>query len=195
MTPEQLNKLLESTRDQKFRKQSEGRLNIANNNLSRPITNEIKKKISDGLKGRDVYWNDKISQSLKGKNKSKSHIENLRKSSLERPAASLETRKKISESNTGKKRTKETCEKIRSLRLGKNWTDETKSALSQKKRQNCKGFVTPEGIFECRAEAVKQYNAKHNNKGGADYYGYRKTKYPEQYYYISREEYLKLTKK
>jgi hypothetical protein len=195
MTPEELNQLLESTRDQKFRKQTEGRIKIANNNLSRPITDTIRKKISAGLKGRDVYWNDKIRDSLKGKEKSQSHKENLKKSALNKPPASLETRKKISEKNTGQKRTEETCEKIRQMRLGKSWTEETKSKLSKKKRENSKGFVTPEGIFECRAEAVKQYNQKNNSNGGADYYGYRKTRYPDQYYYISREEYLRLTKK
>jgi hypothetical protein len=175
-------------------KKSDGKVNIARSNRLRSSDPKLRKKISDGLKGRTVSWGDKIGEKILGIKRSDETKEKIRQSALKKPPVSKETSEKISQAIRGKKRSKETCEKLSQMRLGKKWNEETKKALSQKKRQKSKAFVTPEGLFECRAAAIEWYNKKFNSKNGKDYFSYRKTRYPDQYYLISREEYLKLIK-
>lgn len=64
-------------------------------------------------------------------------------------------------------------------------TDFIKKVTSRPK----KPLVTPDGIFPCRNDAAKFY------KFDPAYINTKMKKFPEQYYYISQEEYILLTGK
>lgn len=85
------------------------------------LSEETKRKISQGSKGKIVsqLTKDKISLSHKGKKKSKSHIENIRKSNLGKLLSDL-TKEKISLSLIGNDRAK-----------GYKFSDEQKDRISK----------------------------------------------------------------
>lgn len=94
------------------------------------ITDEIKKKISDALKGRKLpeETKRKMSKSLKGRNtwsRGRKHTK--------------ETKRKISDSNKGKKMSIDACNKISIAHKGKHqyWN-------RGEKNSNWKGGITPE---------------------------------------------------
>lgn len=90
MTPEELNKLLQSSRDQKFRKKTEKEL-IAHENRTLGV--------------REAYKNPELrkkhSELKKGKSITKDHAENIRKARLTAPPRTEETRKKIGTKQVG----------------------------------------------------------------------------------------------
>jgi hypothetical protein len=58
-----------------------------------------------------------------------------------------------------------------------------------------KPIVTPFGVFKSKKDSVSFYNEKNNVTNGNDSISYKIKKYPEQYYYITQEEYIMLTGK
>jgi len=73
---------------------------MINVHKGKKISDETRKKMSKTKKGEKHWWGYKISESLKGKSKTKEHILKNRLAQLGKKL-SIETRKKLSDSNKG----------------------------------------------------------------------------------------------
>lgn len=92
---------------------------------------ETKKKIGDGNRGKERSWKtlEKLSKSHRGKTRSPESIEKQRATMTGRKQDPEHT-EKVRQANLGKKRTPEQCEKNRQARLGKPLSPETRKKIS-----------------------------------------------------------------
>lgn len=136
MTPEELNKLLNSTRDQKFRAKSEQWIDgLAKHKIAiqeREQNAEYIAKRATALKQstQSLERNKKISNKATGRKKPQGFGEGVRKRNLQRAPVSAATGAKISAANTGKKRSAEFCANLAEIRTGKKLSAETRAKLS-----------------------------------------------------------------
>lgn len=135
MKPEKLNELLKATRDQKFRKQEQWKLNVANSNKSRAGTQEWKKVIDQ----RDYsYFQSEENRENK---------RNIKQQQL----SNEEWRKKFNE-------------KMANVYKSEHWREAVIKANTDPERNNkiskalsCK-IQTPDGIFDSIAKCAEFYN-------------------------------------
>jgi len=92
-------------------------------------TEKIKRKISEGNKGKCGYWKGKKMLEEHRRKLSESH--KGEKNPMYRKHRSEETKRKISEANKGKKHTEETKQKISVANRGKKLSEETKRKMSE----------------------------------------------------------------
>jgi hypothetical protein len=92
----------------------------------RIVSNETRKKISDGHAGKPLSeeHRKKLSEAHTGKKLSPEHIEKLRGKAIP-----IETRERISQTLQGRKRPSEVIEKIRQGNLGRIVSEETREKL------------------------------------------------------------------
>ena len=147
--------------------------------------------LSKGLKGVKKHTNfgSKVSASSLGKSKSEEHKKNIRIAALNKPPVKEETAKKISLSKTGKKRSEETKRKISQLKLGKPKSEESKRNMKEAKKYLIKPLITPNGPMRSRRDAATFYKVDITTIGT---WLHKKS---DQFYYITQEEYTKLTGK
>lgn len=170
---------------------SDGYVNRNRANRLKANNPEYRANLSKGLKGIKKHSGHgaKVSASSKGKPKSEKAKEAMRRSAKNRPPVKKETAEKISQSNKGKTRSEETKQKIRELKLGKPRSEETKQKIIQAKKSKIKPMMTPNGAFRCRRDVCAYYQVNITTVGTWIH------KKSDQFYYISQEEYKKLTGK
>lgn len=148
----------------------------AERNRKNATNDEIRKKIGDAHRGK------KVSQETSQK-RIKTLKENGNNHAWNKGIPwSEEVKEKLSKANTGKKIKEETKIKL-----------QTSSAL-------CKPFVTPLGIFWTKSKAAEYYLENkltaNTTKGSTNVWLSRQlVKFPKEFYYISKEEYIMLTGK
>lgn len=116
---------------------------------------------------KNIGWNlnkgGDCPPSNKGKKFSDEHRANITKSKLGKKRAPItnETRRKLSQSQMGRKHSEEHKEKVRQARLGTSRSTETKKKLSDshigKIPGNSKSVKTPLGIFTSLTQAAKAH--------------------------------------
>jgi len=143
---------------------------------------EIRKKISEKTKGRKI--NPESAKKAVETRKKNGNTQAWNKGI----SSSLETRKKLSAVNLGKTISEEVKTKISHAQL--NLTDEQKlkKALGNKGK-NRRPLITPKGVFPSQEDAAIFYNVSTQTIRS------RRDKFPKEYYFISREEYIMLTGK
>ena len=180
----------------KGKKQStEHRINNSNARKGSKLSEETRAKISEANKGRTVNEDTraKISEANKGRkikrskesciklsNSQKQSYINGRIPAMKGKVQSQETRAKISEANKGRILNEETRAKISESKKGKSYGG------------NLKPIKTPYGIFNSRLEAgnkIKEFGITNAHKKIDQFV----KNDPKNYYYISREEYIRLT--
>jgi hypothetical protein len=173
---------------------SDNRL-LASNNRSQEWYEKTAKRNKENAENLEIRL--KISEKTKGRKinpeSAKKAVETRKKNGNTQAwnkgiSSSLETRKKLSAVNLGKTISEEVKTKISHAQL--NLTDEQKlkKALGNKGK-NRRPLITPKGVFPSQEDAAIFYNVSTQTIRS------RRDKFPKEYYFISREEYIMLTGK
>lgn len=138
-------------------------------------------------------WLAKIQESNRSRNSKPEFIEKV-KSGLKRYA---ENNSDIIKAKNHKSNTNPQHIANRKVGMKEFWNDPVASAAARKARSdtNSKPFKTPIGVFPSLTNASLEYNKIKNNKNGRKWLYSMMKRYPEEYYYIPKEEYIMLTGK
>jgi hypothetical protein len=138
-------------------------------------------------------WLGKIQESNRARNNTPEFIEKVKAglaTYVEENSHVIKARNNISNTNP---------DHIANRREGMKafYADPVASAAAREARSKAhsKPFKTPEGIFPSLTMAALEYNKIKNNKNGRKWLYSMMKRCPEEYYYITKEQYTKLTGK
>jgi hypothetical protein len=171
---------------------SDALVNKGRANKLKALNPEYRKNLSNGLKGvkKHSEFGSKVSASTKGKPKSEKAKANMKISAKNKPPVKEETKLKLSLANKGKpKFSEEQKQKMSQLRLGKPRSEETTLKIRENAKRNIKPLITPNGPMRSRRDVANFYNIDITTLGSWLH------KKPNEFYYITQEEYIMLTGK